>query len=267
MKASRITIFVLAAVSLVLGTGGVAFAAKAPPDPHKVGGTTLSSIALNGKVGTRFTVEEGEELKVSAHWADENGACPECDDFVAVALAGQTSAGCIEDGYDDTESGDGEVDLGPAPEPGTYDIVANFEEVYNCGEYWNASNSTSYPVLVEVKVKAVVHKARADVQHNNGDCGKPLENEPIVGSAKFTRNGNTLTVSYKAKDLEPGHTYAFEFYGNECQRLGTVATFVANAKGVGHVKGSMIVPAGDTEFFVDAFDGEQPNDSFIVTLP
>jgi hypothetical protein len=112
-------------------------------------------------------------------------------------------------------------------------------------------------------------KATAEVQHENHNCGEPIENQPIIGSAKFTRQGNTLTVSYKAKGLEPRQTYAFMFFGDGCTFLGAPATFVTNAKGTGHVKASMTVPEADSKFFVDGFAEatNQGNDSFIVTLP
>lgn len=154
INACRITGLVVVVVSLVLGTGGVALA-KAPPDPHTLGATTLSNIELNGKPGTKFVAYAGEELKVSASWSDANTGCPSCLDYVAAGFAGQSDAGCIEDLGVDGENGTGQVDLGPAPAKlGKYRIVAQFEEVYNCGEEWSANNSTSYPVLIEIKVKA-----------------------------------------------------------------------------------------------------------------
>jgi hypothetical protein len=124
-------------------------------------------------------------------------------------------------------------------------------------------------LAIPAAASAKALKATAEVQHENHNCGQPIANEPIIGSAKFTRKGNTLTVSYKAKELEPKQTYAFQFFGNACVFLGSPATFVTNAKGIGHVKASMTIPEADTEFFVDAYAAatNQGNDSFIVTLP
>ena len=129
-----------------------------PPDPHTIGGTTLSDIRLDGEAGTSFTVGPGRELTLDAKWSDENKGCPGCIDFVTLAFAGQPAAGCVEPGRYDGEHGEAEVDLGPAPrKPGTYDIAANFEEVYSCGEFWNAAGSSSYPVLAEVTVPQPPH--------------------------------------------------------------------------------------------------------------
>jgi len=114
---------------------------------------------------------------------------------------------------------------------------------------------------------ATTYKGKASVQHNNGNCGHPVEGEPITGTANFTRKGNLVKVSYKAKDLVPGTAYTLELFGNGCVFLGDMATFEPNAKGVGKAKGELTVPAGDTEFFADAWNGSQGNDSFIVTLP
>jgi hypothetical protein len=107
--------------------------------------------------------------------------------------------------------------------------------------------------------------------HTGGQMRKSVLVLAITGIAALaiTRKGNTLTVSFKAKELEPKQTYAFLFFGNTCAFLGNPATFVTNAKGIGHVKASMTIPEADTEFFVDAYAEatNQGNDSFIVTLP
>jgi hypothetical protein len=269
MKASRIAILAVAVASLVLGTSGVAFAAKAPPNPHKIGATTLSNIALNGKVGTRFTVKEGEELKVSANWSDENSGCPDCVDFVAVAFAGQPqAAGCIENPGGDEGSGSGEVDLGPAPKAGKYDIVANFEEVFNCSESWNGASSSSYPVLVEVTVKAVTHKAKAPVQGGNSFCGENRTELPVLGTASFSRKGNKLTLTVALKHGGQNTTYFVDLYGNGCSDLGVLFDLTTNSKGVGKAKGTIEVPEGDTEFFADPINPSVgSNDTPYVSLP
>jgi hypothetical protein len=143
-----------------LGFSGVAQAA-APPDPTTVGATTLSHIELNGVLGTEITVAPGQDVKIKANWADENTGCPACSDFVGTAFAGNPAAGCIEEGQEGTggkagESGTKEVDLGPAPtKGGTYNVVAQFEEVFFCGDQWNASESTGYQVIARVTVPSV----------------------------------------------------------------------------------------------------------------
>lgn len=150
-------------MALLSMTVGVCFvfsgvAQAAPPDPHTVGATVLSNIELNGKPGTSFTVSPGEALTVSASWSDENTGCPGCIDFVATGFAGSSAAaGCIEYHHFDEESGTGEVGLGDAPTtPGRYDVVADFEEVFSCGEVWTSARSYLYPTIVEVTVPGSV---------------------------------------------------------------------------------------------------------------
>jgi hypothetical protein len=144
---------VLAAICVgCLGFSGVAQAA-APPDPNTVGATELSHIELNGVLGTELTVAPGQDVKIKANWAD-NSSC--CDvNQVATAFAGNPVAGCIEanESASGGLSGTGEVDLGPAPKaPGTYNVVAQFEEQFTCGATWNASESTGYQVIARVTV-------------------------------------------------------------------------------------------------------------------
>lgn len=119
---------------------------------------------------------------------------------------------------------------------------------------------------------ALSFTATSLVQEENASCGKFIEGGgPIIGSAKFTRTGNLLTVTYKAKHLAKATEYVLEFLtANGCEFLGTPAFFFTTATGVGKVTASMEVPEKDFEFFVDADTSIAPpfsNDSFIVTLP
>lgn len=151
IRCSRFAVLAVIAAAC-LGFSGVAQAA-APPDPNTVGATELSHIELNGVLGTELTVAPGQDVKIKANWADHNSGCPECVDFVGTAFAGNPVAGCIEFHGFFGESGSGEVDLGPAPKaPGTYNVVAQFEEQFECGPTWNASESTGYQVIARVTV-------------------------------------------------------------------------------------------------------------------
>ena len=143
---------VVAVLGLTLTAAGSAFA-TAPPNPTQVGATTLSNIQLNGVPGTVLTVAPGANVTISANWSDSNSGCPGCIDFLTVGWPGQNFAGCIENSGGDGASGSGAVYLGPAPTAGgTYDIVADFEEVYYCGEYWNNGGSVNYQVIAQVVV-------------------------------------------------------------------------------------------------------------------
>jgi hypothetical protein len=52
------------------------------------------------------------------------------------------------------------------------------------------------------------------VQENNSNCGKLVEGQPIIGSAKFKRTFNKLKVTYSAKHLAKSTTYFLGFYNN-----------------------------------------------------
>ena len=210
---------------------------RTPPGEHDgkmIGHSFLSDIQLNGEAGTPletplFTVRPGKDLTVKANWSDENGGCPECLDFVAVAFAGQPAAGCIESFGRDGEHGEGEAELGPAPrKPGTYDIVANFEEVYSCGEYWSASGSSSYPVLAKVKVPLAPHWYGDGTRLKEGVAQKVA----TKGSLTLNLNGSpSLTCDAKDRESvenpaggEPGTDRVTELSLSDCKEAskGTV---------------------------------------------
>jgi hypothetical protein len=128
-------------------------ASAAPPDPTTVGYTTLSNIQLNGVPGTQLVVAPGADVTITANWSDAGNPCTNCIIYLAVGWPGQTQAGCIENDAFTGESGMGTVSLGPAPTtPGTYDIVADYEEVFYCGQYWNVAASNGYQVIAQVVV-------------------------------------------------------------------------------------------------------------------
>jgi hypothetical protein len=212
LSCCRLAVLTTVAVGC-LAFSGVAQAA-APPDPNTVGATTLSHIELNGSLGTELTVTHGQDVKIKANWEDNNTACPDCFDNVPAAFAGNPVAGCIESQgiQSQTPSGSGEVDLGPAPNaPGTYNVVAQFEESITCGETWNASESTGYQVIARVTVP-------------RSTCGKTTigkTGDPLVANVKrvnkcvvpFNATLNGLTVyltptSFKGQEPIKGVIYA-----------------------------------------------------------
>jgi len=168
LRSVLVLVAALAAVGLVVA--GVAFAA--PPDPTTVGADTVSSIALNGTPGTELTVKPGQDVKISANYSDSDPGCPGCINQLEVAFAGEganvstgyhtgymTGGGCIENNGGNGRSGSGTADLGDAPTtPGTYDIYANFDEAYYCGEDWNSSDP-GYVLIAQVTVPPTHLKA------------------------------------------------------------------------------------------------------------
>jgi Glycine rich protein len=216
---------VLAAIAAAcLGFSGVARAA-APPDPNTVGATALSHIELNGVLGTELTVAPGQDVKIKARWQDNNTACPDCFDFVATAFAGNPVAGCIEfEGiHEFNPSGEGEVDLGPAPtKAGRYKVVAHFEETLTCGEGWNASDSKRYQVIARVtvpetktfiytgkeqefKVPAEVTSVHVTAVGGAGGSGFPVQNPGGAGGLGAVVSANL--------GVTPGHTLYVEVGG------------------------------------------------------
>jgi hypothetical protein len=191
---------VLAAIAVAcLAFSGVAQAA-APPDPNTVGATTLSHIELNGVLGTERTVAPGEDVKIKANWADNNSGCPHCNDFIPTAFAGQSPAACIENGSRSGQfggSGTGEVDLGPAPKAGgTYNVVAQFEEVFGCGQAWNAAESTGYQVIAKVTVPLPTPTSREQCRKGGwrevaDSNGVPFKNHGQCVSFVVTHGLNT----------------------------------------------------------------------------
>ena len=161
----------LAIVAAVAATALVfSVAAQAnPPDPATVGWATLSGIELNGTPGTVLTVAPGADVQMTANWTDSDSGCPSCIDQVEVAFAGQgtptptdpsdpnaggtfAGGGCIEQNGFDGESGIATADLGDAPTtPGTYDVYANDDEGYWCGQDFN-SNDVGYVVVAQITI-------------------------------------------------------------------------------------------------------------------
>ena len=181
MRKRRRTVASLVAFGAAVAIVGLLFSEvtqAAPPDPITVGADTVSNIELNGVPGTTLTVAPGADVSISANWSDAgDSSCPTCIDFLDVGLAGHAApAACLEnDVIDDgtTQSGSGTVDLGGAPTaPGTYDIWAEYEQEYYCGEDWSPSGAGAV-VIAEVTVSApptaVINSPADDQTYNLGE--------------------------------------------------------------------------------------------------
>jgi hypothetical protein len=176
LSAARLGLVAAVAALGLVFTG--AAQAAAPPDPNEVGFTTLSNIQLNGVQTTRAVVAPGADVKISANWSDSD-PCHSCILFAAVGFAGHTQAGCIEGPTFSPSSGSGEVDLGPAPtKPGAYNVVAQHEPVFFCGQFWNAEESTKYDVVAQIIIQPTSTEqckkggweGFAEEFKNQGDC-------------------------------------------------------------------------------------------------
>jgi hypothetical protein len=119
------------------------------------------------------------------------------------------------------------------------------------------------------------HVAQSLVQLENGNCGHYIVGgPPIIGTSKFTRIVNKMTVAYKVKHFAKLSKYELELWnatGGACQLLGTIASGVTTSTGALSLSGSMEVPAADYEFFSDAVntEGKLPfsGDSLISIVP
>jgi hypothetical protein len=133
--------------------------------------------------------------------------------------------------------------------------------------------------LAATASSAFASKATALVEHE-GHCG--IEGpEPFIGVAKFTRVGNSVTVAYKLTNGLPKTIYEVTLWnttglGTGCEDLGAPinaktgkpAKFKTGATGKGGTTGVIVVPTGDTEFFLTGFDATNGyNDSLRVFLP
>jgi hypothetical protein len=95
--------------------------------------------------------------------------------------------------------------------------------------------------------------AKADIQKGNDSCGVNHPELLVLGMVRFGRLGNTVNLQVQLKHGDPNTTYEVSLAGSGCSLLGTVLSFKTNSKGRGHGSGALEVPAGDIEFFADAF--------------
>lgn len=109
-------------------------------------------------------------------------------------------------------------------------------------------------------------KATAPVELHNGNCGHTT-GAPVIGQATFSRNGNTLTVTYTLTNGMPFTDYeVFLYDGANCAQLYDAGDFSTDASGAGS-KTFTINVAGHQSFFADGDDGSFANDSLIANVP
>jgi hypothetical protein len=114
-------------------------------------------------------------------------------------------------------------------------------------------------------------KATAPIQEGNGFCGSNEEADPVIGTVKFTRTGNTVKFAVKLAKGLPNTKYGVDIAARPCELLTRTGEFTTNKKGIGHSKGSIEVPSEDTEFFADidpnGFAAPPFADTPFVSLP
>lgn len=157
-------VFMLFALPSVAGA-----AADPPPDPTQVGFATLSNIAINGDLGTMAIVAPGAEIEITADYSvdhtrpDGSIYCPGCIDHLPLAFQGfgvqpqNASPGspelCLGPGGANHlfhgSSGTDSVVVGNVPtDPGIYNVVAQFELTFWCGQFWNPDGGTVIAMIM-----------------------------------------------------------------------------------------------------------------------
>ena len=113
------------------------------------------------------------------------------------------TTGCIESSgnLNVRPSGSGTGDLEPAPaKGGTYNVVAQFEEVRFCGESWSASASPGYQVIAKVTVPS----QPPDLSLKNKVSPSPVvSGNTLTYTITVTNTGGEIAEEVRLEDLIP----------------------------------------------------------------
>jgi hypothetical protein len=97
--------------------------------------------------------------------------------------------------------------------------------------------------------------AEADVQYGNGNCGNLVMGAPVIGSVRFLRSGDQLTLRYVMTNGDANTAYAVHLYdADTCGSFGKVGSFTSNAAGVGRTVSRRVSVAGSDRFYAAAID-------------
>lgn len=127
-------------------------------------------------------------------------------------------------------------------------------------------------VLPASPAHAATTTAQAPVEYGNGDCGDPILGAPVIGSARFLRVDDRLSVRYVMTTGDATTDYdVFLFDGDTCAPLARLGSFSTDAAGAGHLTGKSVKVAGSTRFYAVARDTSNfvgiPHGSLAVDLP
>ena len=116
-------------------------------------------------------------------------------------------------------------------------------------------------------------KAIAPFQEGNATCGLSEPFLPEIGTVKWKRTGNELTMKVKLTKGVPEKPYYATVLVNGCEFYGTYIVFTTNKKGKGKGSATFEIPEGDTEFFANVWRNDLPgtpsefNNTPYVSLP
>jgi hypothetical protein len=113
--------------------------------------------------------------------------------------------------------------------------------------------------------------ATAPVQQGNGTCGSNQPADLVMGSAKFKRSGNNVTLSVKLTKGAPNTAYYVDAVENRCSAVFgfEIMRFTTNKKGRGHGTGTFEMPGTATEVFANVYPTThfELNETPAVSLP
>jgi hypothetical protein len=108
--------------------------------------------------------------------------------------------------------------------------------------------------------------ATVPVQQFNSFCGSD-SGGTVIGSVRFTRSGDKLTVAFKLKGALGKTHYAITLWdGSDCSQIAELGDVYTTANGKGSRTFHTTV-GGQSQFFASGHDGSHYNDTLIVTLP
>jgi Cu/Zn superoxide dismutase len=106
----------------------------------------------------------------------------------------------------------------------------------------------------------------APIEKKNANCGLTTGGKHI-GTATFTRSGDTLRATASMKNAPPGDYYLYLYDADSCTTIKTLGKFKVDSSGNGSKSGTADV-TGYNRFFLDAYNNTKgfDNDSLIVNL-
>lgn len=101
----------------------------------------------------------------------------------------------------------------------------------------------------------VTATAEATVEYGNGNCGDTVLGAPEIGSARFVRSGDRMSVRYVMGAGDAATTYeVWLFDGDTCAPLRRLGTFTSDAAGTGAFSSKQVGVAGSSRFYAVARD-------------
>ena len=95
--------------------------------------------------------------------------------------------------------------------------------------------------------------AEVEVQYGNNACGGVIMGAPEIGSVRFARVGDQLTLRCVMDAGDPNTAYAVHLFdGDTGTSLGKVGSFTTDATGVGRTVSRRVNVAGRDRFYAAA---------------